>query len=697
MSELTQEMTGDFGTHAGQQVGRFILQRQLGVGGMGEAWLAVDPQRRDEQRAGEVVLKFLLAELRRSEDWVEEFKGAYRRVQGLNHQHICALYDLGHDTRFGVFQVMQYVRGITLSRHLRAVDADGQGLPLSAVLQVLRPVAQALDYAHLQGLVHRDIKPANLMIGETPGVVTVLDFGLAADLRNTLSLHSMATVPVRGTPQYMAPEQWRGRRRDQRGATDQYAVAVVAWQMLVGEPPYCGDTEIVRLAVLQDPVPELPAELQMLQPVFQRAMAKDWQQRFSSVQEFLQALELAGRTAVSVAAAVPAAGSVVSAVAVRQPPVDDAESPVARLGRMEKLLIEAHGAADQLRQRGKFVEALSALDGLPESLHSQRDMTLYQRCVAGRDQVQQLSAEYHRAVEQLQRYDVRRCLQKLREIQPDEAEWAAAITELERLPQPPQPAPLQAPFDAAAAETAQRAWAWFMGTATEITGSVGQRLRLIPPGTFQMGSPNGVGEDRERPQHAVTLTRALWVCVHPVTQGQWQSVMKTTPWQGQSLVKSGSDVAATYVNWSDATEYCRVLSEREGRRYRLLTEAEWEYACRAGTTTQWSFGDDESQLKEYAWYSGTPGAHAESVGQKRANAFGLFDMHGNVREWCSDWYGSYGKSAEVGPAGPSSGSSRVVRGGCWCSEPRYVRAGYRLGFAPDARGFSIGFRVCSDS
>ncbi|MFN5437684.1 MAG: protein kinase domain-containing protein, partial [Planctomyces sp.] len=163
MSELTQEMTGDFGTHAGQQVGRFILQRQLGVGGMGEAWLAVDPQRRDEQRAGEVVLKFLLAELRRSEDWVEEFKGAYRRVQGLNHQHICALYDLGHDTRFGVFQVMQYVRGITLSRHLRAVDADGQGLPLSAVLQVLRPVAQALDYAHLQGLVHRDIKPANLM------------------------------------------------------------------------------------------------------------------------------------------------------------------------------------------------------------------------------------------------------------------------------------------------------------------------------------------------------------------------------------------------------------------------------------------------------------------------------------------------------------------------------------------------------
>ena len=257
--------------------------------------------------------------------------------------------------------------------------------------------------------------------------------------------------------------------------------------------------------------------------------------------------------------------------------------------------------------------------------------------------------------------------------------------------------PLQAPFDARTAKAAQTAWATALRQPEELVNSVGQRLRLIPPGTFQMGSPNGVGDDDERPQHAVTLTRALWVCVHPVTQGQWQSVMKTTPWQGQSLVKSGSDVAATYVTWNDATEYCRVLSEREGRRYRLLTEAEWEYACRAGTTTQWSFGDDESQLKEYAWYSGNSALHAESVGQKRANAFGLFDMHGNVREWCSDWYGSYGKSAEVDPAGPASGSSRVVRGGGWDDEPSNVRAGYRGHYDPAIRYLHVGFRVCSDS
>jgi formylglycine-generating enzyme required for sulfatase activity len=257
--------------------------------------------------------------------------------------------------------------------------------------------------------------------------------------------------------------------------------------------------------------------------------------------------------------------------------------------------------------------------------------------------------------------------------------------------------PLQAPFDARTAKAAQAAWATALRQPGELVNSVGQRLRVIPPGTFQMGSPDGVGHSDERPRHAVTLTRALWVCVHPVTQGQWQSVMKTTPWQGQRHVKFGSDVAATDVNWSDATEYCRVLSEREGRRYRLLTEAEWEYACRAGTSTKWSFGDDESQLKEYAWYSGTPWAHAESVGQKRANGFGLYDLHGNVWEWCSDWYGSYGKSAVVDPAGPSSGSSRVVRGGGWCSVPDFVRAGCRRYYDPDDRYSYIGFRVCSDS
>jgi len=343
------------------------------------------------------------------------------------------------------------------------------------------------------------------------------------------------------------------------------------------------------------------------------------------------------------------------------------------------------------------MEAVRALDGLPEELQGQRDIKLYERCVAGCERVERLAAEYRESAEQLRRYDVRRLLQQLRQLQPDESEWKTAWDQLERLPLPTQPSPLRAPFDAAAAEAAQRAWAWYIGAPAEVTGSLGQRLCLIPPGTFLRGSADGVGASDEQPQHEVTLTKPLWVSVHAVTQGQWQSVMGTTPWQGQEYVKIGADVAATYVNWHDALEYCRVLSEREGRRYRLLTEAEWEYACRAGTTTLWSFGDSESALPEYAWYAGTKTGHAESVGRKRANGFGLYDMHGNVWEWCSDWYGSYGKSAVVDPAGAGSGSSRVVRGGSWYGEPSYCRSGFRGYYDPGARLCNFGFRVCSDS
>ena len=164
-----------------------------------------------------------------------------------------------------------------------------------------------------------------------------------------------------------------------------------------------------------------------------------------------------------------------------------------------------------------------------------------------------------------------------------------------------------------------------------------------------------------------------------------------------------SRIAVTHVSWDDAVSFCEKLSASEGIRYRLPTEAEWEWSCRAGTTTAYSFGDDEGQLGQYAWFKGNAGdkneKYAHAVGQKRANPFGLYDMHGNVFEWCQDWYGDdfYEESAMSDPAGPSSGSSRVVRGGSWNGEPDYCRSGYRLYCVPGYRIRSFGFRVCSDS
>jgi formylglycine-generating enzyme required for sulfatase activity len=167
-------------------------------------------------------------------------------------------------------------------------------------------------------------------------------------------------------------------------------------------------------------------------------------------------------------------------------------------------------------------------------------------------------------------------------------------------------------------------------------------------------------------------------------------------------VKEGSDVAATYVSWDDAVAFCKRLSEQEGRHYRLPTEAEWEWCCRAGTTTEYSFGDDEGQLDKYAWWGGIVGngnckseQYAHRVGQKQANPFGLYDMHGNAWEWCQDWKGDgyYSQSPAEDPPGPASGSSRVLRGGGWFYEPIYLRSPDRFGLSPDYRSSLVSFRL----
>jgi formylglycine-generating enzyme required for sulfatase activity len=204
-------------------------------------------------------------------------------------------------------------------------------------------------------------------------------------------------------------------------------------------------------------------------------------------------------------------------------------------------------------------------------------------------------------------------------------------------------------------------------------------------------------EADEMPAHRVRLSKAFFLGQTVVTQGQWKAVMGTEPWSGKDAVREGDDYPAVYVTWDDAQAFCRKLSEQEGKTYRLPTEAEWEYACRAGTSTLYSFGDDASRLGEYAWFTKNAAdageSYAHKVGTKRPNPWGLYDMHGNVCEWCQDWYGPYGTAAQVDPAGPSSGSDRVLRGGRWVYLAAYCRSAFRDGYLPDYGLDSFGFRV----
>jgi formylglycine-generating enzyme required for sulfatase activity len=227
-----------------------------------------------------------------------------------------------------------------------------------------------------------------------------------------------------------------------------------------------------------------------------------------------------------------------------------------------------------------------------------------------------------------------------------------------------------------------------------------------------MGSPEGetgrghkVDDLRvdDEHQHQVTISKAFYMQTTEVTQGQWKAVMGTEPWKGRSFlhgdVKEGANYPAVYVSWDDAVAYCKKLGEEEGKTYRLPTEAQWEYACRAGTRTTWSFGNDEKALGDYAWYRENAWdldeKYARQVGLKKPNAFGLYDMHGNVYEWCHDYYEEdyYKQSSEKDPTGPASGSFRVVRGGAWSNYPRGTRSAFRSWVAAAHRYTIRGFRL----
>jgi len=237
-----------------------------------------------------------------------------------------------------------------------------------------------------------------------------------------------------------------------------------------------------------------------------------------------------------------------------------------------------------------------------------------------------------------------------------------------------------------------------------ITNIIGMKLRLIPAGEFLMGSPADEAEhgDDEGPQHKVRITIPFYMGVTEVTQGEWFSVMGTKPWTGKHLVQEGDNYPAVYVSWDDAIEYCQKLSTRDGKTYRLPTEAEWEYSCRGGTGTAYSFGSDKSKLSQYGWWGGITGdgnskseQYAHAVGGKKANPFGLHDMHGNVFEWCSDRYAAdyYGSSPASDPPGATAGSFRVLRGGSWFSQAAFCRSADRRTPTPTARGYSMGFRL----
>ena len=221
-------------------------------------------------------------------------------------------------------------------------------------------------------------------------------------------------------------------------------------------------------------------------------------------------------------------------------------------------------------------------------------------------------------------------------------------------------------------------------------------FRWCPPGEFKMGSPwlEAYRQPNET-RHHVTLTKGFWMLETEVTQGMWQSVMgesisdkRNQVDPEKSLEGEGSDYPMYYVSWNECQEFCRKLSEKIGMKIALPTEAQWEYACRAGTVSARA-----GSIAEMGWYDSNSDDEAHPVGRKQPNAWGLYDMHGNVDEWCQDWLGDYPRGSVTDPMGPASGSFRVTRGGGWFYYSKDCRSAARYRGAVDDRICFLGFRV----
>ena len=300
-----------------------------------------------------------------------------------------------------------------------------------------------------------------------------------------------------------------------------------------------------------------------------------------------------------------------------------------------------------------------------------------------------------------------------------------------------------APFDAAEAKKHQQAWAVHLGKPVEQTNAVGMKLVLIPAGEFEMGStPEEIAQAIERakrfnhegavsrflsegPRHRVRITKPFYLGAHEVTVGQFRKFVEESSYRtdaeedgkGGSGLNSATgkweqkpeytwrnpwftqtdDQPVVNVSWNDAVAFCEWLSRKE-KTYRLPTEAQWEYACRAGSSTRHRFGGDDGSLGEYTWYYVNSDGKTHAVGEKKPNAWGLYDMHGNVREWCADWHAAdyYAGSPSIDPTGPTSGLFRVDRGGSWNYVLMGCRSAVRRGCLPDFRSRNLGFRVACE-
>ncbi|MGD0900612.1 MAG: SUMF1/EgtB/PvdO family nonheme iron enzyme, partial [Thermoguttaceae bacterium] len=517
-----------------------------------------------------------------------------------------------------------------------------------------------------------------------------------------------------GTCDYMAPEQALDTHAADHRA-DIYALGCTLYRLLTGHPPYQAEAFAkLFLLHLEAPIPSLraarPETPEALDAACQRMLAKKPEDRYQSMAEVVAELEavqafLSGRSVTMAPPEPPESSSAAlsqtlaflresrpagTAVAPPKATIERETQPgISRQDTGTNILVKARRVVAKVRGRPLLLAGIAG--GVVLLLAIVLTITLG-----------------HSGRRPGTGYSVPGTQSSV----PGTAYSAPSTPPLAPIPNPKSkiqnpksetPPPAVAPFDEKQAKEHQAAWAKHLGLPVEITNSIGMKLVLIPPGEFMMGVPNSYAVNRrfaldpvwgEKPQHPVRITRPFYLGKYKVTQEEWEAVLGKG--NNPSQFK-GPKNPVEQVSWDDCQQFLKKLSEMAGDprgSYRLPTEAQWEYACRAGSTGDWCFGSNEAELEDYAWYRQNSRGNTHPVGQKKPNGWRLYDMHGNVYEWCADWHDAdyYKASPGSDPTGPLSGSGRVTRGGGWDSPFWWCRSWKRNTISP-AGDRHLGLRV----
>ena len=649
------------------------------------------------------------------------------------------------------YLVMAYEEGQSLAELLASREAEGRPFTESDLLAVMTPVLEGLGRVHAAGVLHRDIKPSNILIRRSDGRPVLLDFGAA---KQAAAKYSKSQAPY--TEGYAAPEQVADTGK-LGPWTDMYGVGAVMWRMVAGgnrpwEPPHPVRVELRSHAVVDDTEDPMPPARDLgrgrfapqLLEAIDRCLRLRGTERIQGSRELLEALRAGSEQsplAVSVAASKPSTeravavgmgGSSGSGQTVPEPRNakrwvgwmtvasvlvalcvalaawwSQGSGEAVRDQGPEGVMDAPSGDATATTDRGEEVDSEASTSQQPENREPPLDVDREVRTPdptendssrkedppegeveGGNDDRPEVSSE--RPQGGVERPWVR--------------DWEALGGGIE---DPGFVAAAQAYVDQYRNVPGARVWVAraeglmaklkeseaVLRTRREVgeswTNSLGMEFMWIPTGRFLMGSPEDEeGRSADELQHEVRISEGFWMKKYEVTQGEWGLVMGANP----SLFSNcGPRCPVEQVSWFDTEEFMQRLNGREsgkGYRYRLPTEAEWEYAARAGAT-----GARYGELGSIAWHWVNSGSETHPVGQKRANAWGLHDMLGNVWEWTGDWYGRYPSGSVTDPQGPSTGSYRVFRGGGWGYHARNVRSAYRSVISPGYRDRDVGFRL----